>query len=169
MTSGWWQSSIPWGAALRLNAQGDVEFQDDEGKGNWVQATGVNGVLTKALYNYKVKMKEKTNLRAVDAELRAMLIDPATNTLKYKTWEFNDFGRWGWQLQQNGHGTAYFLHTTPLNEASYKADKNAIADLANSHGCIHIDPADRDTFIKKGYLNAGTEFEVRTYKEIGPP
>jgi len=56
-----------------------------------------------------------------------------------------------------------------LNEAAYKADKNAIADLTNSHGCIHVDPADRDDFIKKGYLNAGTEFEVRPYSESGPP
>jgi hypothetical protein len=169
VTSGWWKSSIPWGAKLRVNAKGDVEFQDDEGKGNWVQATGVNGVLTKALYHYKIHMKEKTNLSAVDAQLRAALINPATKDILITTWEDNDFGRWGWQLIKNGQGTAYFLHTSPLNEAAYKADKTAVADLSNSHGCIHIDPVTRDEFIKKGYLNAGTEFEVRPYSESGPP
>jgi L,D-transpeptidase catalytic domain len=169
VTASWWQSSIPWGAKLRLNAKGDVEYQDDEGKGNWVEATGVNGVLTKALYGYKTRMKEKTSLNAVDAELRAILINPVTRDLVGTIWERNDFGRWGWQLMQHGHGTPYFLHTTPLNEAAFKADKNAIADLSNSHGCIHIDPADRDDFIKKGYLDTGTEFEVRPYSESGPP
>jgi L,D-transpeptidase catalytic domain len=169
VTSSWWQSSIPWGAALRINAKGDVEFKDDEGRGNWVQATGINGVLTKALYGYKTRMKEKTTLWAVDAHLRDTLIDPASKTLKSATWLLNDFGRWGWQLLANGQGTAYFLHTTPLNENAYNSDHNSIADLANSHGCIHIDPHDRDDFIKKGYLNAGTEFEVRPYNESGPP
>jgi len=169
VTSGWWRSSIPFGAKLRLNAKGDVEFQDDEGKGNWVQATGVDGVLTKALYRYKIHIREKTNLWAVDAELRAALINPATKTLAVTTWELNDFGRWGWQLLLHGHGTPYFLHTTPLDESNYSQDKNTVADLTNSHGCIHIDPADRDDFFKKGYLNAGTEFEVRPYSESGPP
>ncbi len=118
VTSGWWHSAIPWGAKLRLNAKGDVEFQDDEGKGNWVEATGADGVLTKALYRYKTNIKEKTNLRTVDAELRAALINPVTKDLRVTTWEFNDFGRWGWQLLRNGHGTPYFVHTTPLNAAA---------------------------------------------------
>src|SRR5262249_48916847 len=111
----------------------------------------------------------KTNLRKVDAELRAALINPVTKVLAVTTWERNDFGRWGWQLMRNGHGTPFFVHTTPLNEAAYKADKNTVADLTNSHGCIHIDPADRDDFIRKGYFAAGTEFEVRPYSESGPP
>ena len=169
VTSSWWQSSIPYDAALRLNAKGDVEFQDDEGKGNWVQATGANGVLTKALYGYKTRMKEKTTPAAVDAELRASLINPITKTLRTTIWKDNDFGRWGWQLVRKGEGTPYFLHTTPLNEKAYEADNKTVADISNSHGCIHIDPFDRDDFIKKGYLEAGTEFEVRPYSEKGPP
>jgi hypothetical protein len=169
VTSGWVKSSIPWGATLRLNARGDVEFQDDEGKGNWAPATGADGVLTKALFRWKTNMKEKTDLGKVDAELRAALINPATGALTVTTWEFNDFGRWGWQLMLHGQGTPYFVHTTPLDERNYEADPKTLADLTNSHGCIHIDPADRDDFIRKGYLNAGTEFEVRPYNESGPP
>jgi len=169
VTSGWWKSSIPWNAKLRINAKGDVEYQDDEGRGNWVQATGVHGKLTQALFAYKTHMKEKTTLRKVDAELRAALIDPTTNTLLVTVWKLNDFGRWGWQLLQQGHGTPYFLHTTPLDENNFEKDKNTVADLTNSHGCIHIDPADRDDFDKKHYLDAGTEFEVRPYSESGPP
>jgi hypothetical protein len=169
VTPGWWRSSIPYGATLRLNAKGDIEYQDDEGKGNWVQATGSNGVLTKALFGYKTRMKEKTSLAAVDAELRAALIDPVSKKLRGTIWDVNDFGRWGWQLLKNGHGTAYYLHTTPLQESAYIADKTAFADLTNSHGCIHVDPADRDDFMTKGYLKAGTEFEVRPYSESGPP
>jgi hypothetical protein len=169
VTSGWTKSAIPYGARLRLNAKGDIEYQDDEGKGNWAPATGANGALTKALYGYKIRMKEKTTLKAVDAELRAALINPVTKMLVGTLWDVNDFGRWGWQLLKNGHGTPYFVHTTPLQERDYSQDPTTIADLENSHGCIHIDPADRDDFIKKGYLNAGTEFEVRPYSESGPP
>ena len=135
----------------------------------WIAATGVNGVLTKAVFAYRIRMKEKTNIRAVDVEVRATLVNPVTNTLLLTTWDRNDFGRWGWQLMRHGHGTEYFLHTSPLNEAAYKKDKTSRADLFNSHGCIHIDPIDRDDFIQKGYLEAGTEFEVRPYSENGPP
>lgn len=169
VTSGWWTSSIPYGATLRLNAKGDIEYQDDEGKGNWVLATSIHGVLTKALYGYKVRMKEKTTLSAVDSQLRKALIDPVSKALRGTIWDVNDFGRWGWQLLKNGHGTPYYLHTTPLQENAYKADKTTVADLGNSHGCVHIDPFDRDDFMTKGYLKAGTEFDVRPYSESGPP
>lgn len=41
--------------------------------------------------------------------------------------------------------------------------------LGNSHGCIHIRPSHRDEMMKKGYLKAGIEIEVKPYGQKGPP
>ena len=85
------------------------------------------------------------------------------------TWEFNDFGKWGWNLRLQGAHTPYYLHTTAENEATVKNDRTTFVELSNSHGCIHIDPIDRDDFMSKHYLDEDTEFEVRPYTESGPP
>jgi hypothetical protein len=83
------------------------------------------------------------------------------------TWELNDFGRWGWNLLHHGRRTPYFIHTTSDDEAFAKAGR--AIDLVNSHGCVHVIPAERNRMISAGYLKQGMDFEVRPYSESGPP
>ena len=63
--------------------------------------------------------------------------------------------------------TAYFIHTTPEDEAADA--KKAAVFLANSHGCVHLVPSERERLMKAGYLKEGMHFEVRPYTETGPP
>ncbi len=162
----WTTSAIPWGAKLRIN-KGEVEYQDDSGKGGWIQVTGSKGVLTLAHLHFQQKNKKKITLLEADTAVRNALIDSSTGALRITTWELNDFGRWGWNLRLKGQHTGYYVHTTPKDEQSTAAGQVVL--LANSHGCIHIRPADRDDFISKGYLKEGVDFEVRPYSETGPP
>ena len=165
----WWKSALPWGAAFRINAGGEVEYQDDSGKGGWTLVTGRSGVLTKAYLNFKLKSKEKMTQVQAEKDIRGWLIDPVSKKLTMSSWELNDFGQWGWNLRLNGAHTPYYLHTTPVDEASVKKDKSVFVALTNSHGCIHISPVDRDDFMSKHYLDEGADFEVRPYTETGPP
>jgi hypothetical protein len=82
-------------------------------------------------------------------------------------WLLNDFGRWGWNLRRHGHRSPYFIHTTPEDEAATAAGRAVF--LANSHGCVHLIPLERDRMMAQRFLKEGTEFEVRRYGEIGPP
>jgi lipoprotein-anchoring transpeptidase ErfK/SrfK len=84
-----------------------------------------------------------------------------------KVWERNDFGKWAFNVRRGGRRTPYYIHTTPEDE--YATAHGLAFSLAQSHGCIHIRPADRDTMITEGYLAAGTRIEVKGYKETGPP
>lgn len=38
-----------------------------------------------------------------------------------------------------------------------------------SHGCVHIQPVDRDEMMRKGYLKKGVVVEIKPYGEVGPP
>jgi hypothetical protein len=163
----WTTSAIPWGATLRINKDGEVEYQDDSGKGGWHLVTGPKGVLTQAHFDFKRRSGVHITMAEAITTVRNALIDTATLKLRMTTWEFNDFGRWGWNLRRGGKPTAYFVHTTPDDERTTAEGKAVF--LANSHGCIHIRPNDRDDFIGKGYLNEGVEFDVRPYSETGPP
>ncbi len=160
----WPSSVIAWGSALRLTADGEVEYEKSPGR--WVLATGPKGAVTAAKMAFHQRSGLKPKLADVIADTRAMFIDSAGNL--YKTeWEKNDFGRWGWNLRRNGESTAYFIHTTPNDEMA-TAQGKAVA-LANSHGCLHLVPAERDRLMKAGFLKEGTPFEVRPYTETGPP
>ncbi len=161
----WPASTIPWGAALRISPSGEAEFESSPGK--WLVATGPNGVITQAKMNFLRRDKLNPDLSQVAKQIRDAIIDPATKTLFTTTWEHNDFGRWGWNLLQNGHGTPYFVHTTPTDEHASAQGKAVF--LTNSHGCIHLVPTERDRLMSAGYLKQGVSFEVRPYTETGPP
>ncbi len=161
----WPFSTIPWGAALRINASGEVEFETSPGK--WRLATGPSGVVVQAFIIFLRKDKKNPKLSDVVDGVRKVFIDPGTKKLRMATWDKNDFGRWGWNLLQNGHGTPYFVHTTPEDEQATAQGKAVF--LLNSHGCIHLMPAERDRLMTGGYLKQGVSFEVRPYTESGPP
>lgn len=163
-TPSWPNSVIPWGAALRING-GEVEYQTTGG--NWRVATGPDGDVTQAKMAFERRGGSIPVLADQMAQTRAKFIDPATGALRSATWEKNDFGVWGWNLLRDGRQTAYYVHTTPENEA--QASSGTSIDLENSHGCIHLDPAERDRLMNAGVLKQGTPFEVRPYSETGPP
>lgn len=162
----WPNSAIPYGATLRIH-NGECEYESDTRPGVWHVVTGPTGVVTQAVIAFARRDGTKVNVKEVTEKVRGAFIDPKTNTLRFTEWKANDFGRWGWNLRNKGGGTAYFIHTTPDDEAATE-DKKAFF-LANSHGCIHIRPRDRDEMIKLGYLKQGVGFEVRSYDEKGPP
>jgi hypothetical protein len=161
----WPMSVIPWGAALRVNGDGEVEYE--AAPGNWQLATGLKGSVTRAQITFFQKDHLKVDPADVAKGVRNIFIDPATKTLRTSTWDKNDFGRWGWNLLRDGQPTPYFIHTTPEDE--HASDLAKAVFLSNSHGCIHLVPNERDRLMKAGYLKAGVPFEVRPYSETGPP
>jgi len=164
-TAGWPYSVIPWGATLRKNASGEAEYQTNSGQ--WRTATGLHGDVTNAQMSFAHRGGKYPPINEVAKHIRNVFIDPATGNLLSATWEKNDFGRWGWNLRQNGKPTAYYIHTTPRDEHTTAAGRAVF--LANSHGCIHLVPAERDRLISAGYLKEGIQLEVRPYNEVGPP
>lgn len=106
-------------------------------------------------------------LEALAKQVRAIFVDPAAKTLRFTTWQQNDFGRWGWNLRRGGAQTAYYVRTTPPDENATAQGKAVF--LTNSHGCIHLKPNDRDELDRLGYLKERVELEVRTCVEMGPP
>jgi hypothetical protein len=159
-------SVIPWGAALRLNGAREVEFRDNGG--TWRLATGPKGEVTQAEFAY-LRRDGFTHVdpQAVYDRVHDIFVDPKTSTLLSPTWEKNDFGRWGWNLRKNGKATGFYVHTTAKDEAA-TATARAVY-LANSHGCVHLVPTERDMMIARGYPQTGVDFEVRGYTEKGPP
>jgi hypothetical protein len=164
-TKGWPMSVIPFGANLRINPAGEVEYSD-----NWMYwrlATGPQGTVTKAyqasLRARHVPFAENTTIR----EVREIFIHPFTGALRTNTYILNDFGRWSWNLRRNGKPTVFYIHTTPLDEANTMSGH--AVDLENSHGCVHIKPSERDRMMAAGFLQEGVTFEVRQYVERGPP
>jgi hypothetical protein len=165
-TGSWPMSVIPWGAALRLNQDREVEFSGD-GR-TWRVATGPRGEVTRAELAYLARDGHRNVPRQlVYDHVYEIFVDSNTRKLHSTIWEKNDFGRWGWNLRQNGKNTGFYVHTTPDDEAASAAAKAVF--LTNSHGCVHLVPSDRDVMIARGYLQPGVDFEVRSYNEKGPP
>jgi hypothetical protein len=150
---------------LRINSDDEVEFE--AAPNTWRLATGPKGVVVQATLSFYQRDKLKVKLADVIRDARLNFVDPATNALWSTTWKKNDFGRWGWNLLLNGHPTAYYIHTTPDDEATSAQGKAVF--LGNSHGCIHLVPSERDRLMSLGYLKQGIPFEVRPYTEVGPP
>jgi hypothetical protein len=90
-----------------------------------------------------------------------------------KTWVFNDFGplavryfrdlNGNRKLDGNERLEGEMIHTTPQDEAA--TARGLTVTLAQSHGCVHVKPADRDTMIKMGILSSGNSFVVHGYSE----
>lgn len=89
------------------------------------------------------------------------------------TWVFNDFGpisiRWfkdhngNKVLDKNEVLSGQMFHTTPENEA--EASQGKTVHLVHSHGCIHLNPKDRDVIMSLGGFKPKTTFVVHRYDE----
>jgi hypothetical protein len=165
VTTGTWpRSAIPYGARLRILLDGRIEFESP-GK-IWLPVTGPKGVVVKYMQEFARRDGQKRTVEDCDEELKSLLL-AKNGWLRPAYWDLNDFGRWGWNLTRGGALTPYYVHTTPETEWATVEGKHVL--LTNSHGCVHITPAERDKMVALGYLKKGVEFEVRKYSETGPP
>lgn len=91
-----------------------------------------------------------------------------------RTWVFNPFGplavRFFEDLDGDGKLDAKserldgaMFHTTAENEAEIA--QGASLKMTNSHGCIHMQPHDRDTMISMRALRRGTKLIIHGYDE----
>jgi len=147
-------SKIKWGTPLKEeNGQLFIKFQ-----GQW-----------KLLKNYTSVTKDQ--IKQYHRQLYG--------TAKIPTqWVFNDFGHMtcyyfkdinkNRKLDKSAgervHGE--FIHTTPTDEANTRLGLPVF--LTESHGCVHVKPADIDIMIEKGYLRKGNLFIVHKYNEAAP-
>lgn len=152
-TRNWTFSQIPYGAALRWSNDGqNVQFRPSNEE-HWSNATAVAGA--RSPLNQPLSVAD--------------LLDPA-DTIPGEHWanhlpklyKRNDFGTHAWNLERSGARTAYYVHTTPVDEMNTEVGDNVL--LETSHGCLHIKPADRDEMMKQGYLQAGVRFTVKSYR-----
>ena len=135
-TSNWSTSQIMWDADIRQRPDGEIEFRDP-GSAAWVLATG-----TSCKLRYPLSIEDFKD----DA-----------GKIKQK-WDLNDFGKRGYKLQNS---PGLYLHTSAEDE--FKALSGQSSELTHSHGCIHIDPLDRQKLEDNGYLHGGVNLRVRKY------
>jgi hypothetical protein len=158
-TKNWPQSVVPWGAPIRDN-NGIIEYQV---RGAWKPASGRLGEVTHAIQLFARRSGKTIGLMQADEVARDMFF---SNGVLIPFWNKNDFGNWSWNLKKAGHRTAYYIHTTPDDEAATAAGK--AFELVQSHGCVHLRPLDRDEMIMNKALKAGVEVEVKPYGLVGP-
>jgi hypothetical protein len=151
-TPSWPLSKIKWGTRLKdMPGKNDVWYELPSGK--WASIT--------------------KDLKIKRFELIQLYYDLYGNLKVPDTWVFNDFGpvaiRWFKDLNGNKRLdgserlSGQMFHTTPTNEAQYKAGKPI--KLEPSHGCIHLKPADRDVIFSFGAFKPKTPFIVHKYHE----
>ncbi len=144
VTSSWYFSQIPWGAEIRATEAG-YQYRW-AGRTGWLWATP------------HAAGKLKRPLIARDFEgLPEVTRDGET----FRIWNKNDFGPISWNLVPSDQ----YVHTTPEAEAARAATPATETSLAFSHGCVHIDPGERDEMVSRGYLRAGVLFIVHRWDE----
>lgn len=149
VTSNWPNSQIPWGAEIRKNEDG-YQYRSP-GRTSWSWATRPS---TREL---------KAPLATADFE---DLPEVTRGGVTYLMWDKNDFGPIAWKLVPSD----LYVHTTPAaeaqkTEAEESAEEGAETILEVSHGCIHIDPRERDEMVERGYLREDIRFVVRRWDE----
>jgi hypothetical protein len=93
------------------------------------------------------------------------------------SWVFNDFGPWSVRYFRDNNGnnrldpgeklSGEMIHTTPDNEG--EAAQGKAVQLFESHGCIHIKPADRERFHQAGAFAKGNALVISRYDSPAPP
>lgn len=152
ITPTWPMSKIKWGTALLDQPQlNDVYYRLPSTK--WGSVKNDIGIdrktIVKLYFDYYGKMRVPS------------------------VWVFNDFGpiaiRWFKDtngnkiLDKNERLSGQMFHTTPQNEAEVSLGKPV--QLTPSHGCIHLNPRDRDVIMNMGGFKPKTTFVVRKYNE----
>jgi hypothetical protein len=91
-------------------------------------------------------------------------------------WVFNDFGAWAvryfvdknrdHKLDDGESLSGEMFHTTPENEAQVGTGQSV--SFTPSHGCIHLNPIERDKLHQAGAFDQGTDLVIHSYKETVP-
>lgn len=144
VTSNWPNSQIPWGAEIRKNEDG-YQYRSP-GRTSWSWATRPSA------------RELKAPLLTGDFE---DLPEVTRNGVTYLMWNKNDFGPIAWRLVPSD----LYVHTTPAAEAEKTEAEEGETVLELSHGCIHIDPRERDEMVERGYLREDVPFVVRRWDE----
>jgi hypothetical protein len=145
VTSNWPLSQIPWGAEIRKNEDG-YQYRS-AGRTSWSWATRKSAREGGGL---------NTPLSTDDFE---ELPEVIRDGVSYLIWNKNDFGPIAWNLVPGDQ----YVHTTPIAEA--QTARGAPTNLELSHGCIHLDPRERDEMVQRGYLGEGIPLVVRRWDE----
>ena len=139
VTSSWPNSQIAWGAELR-EVGGEIQYKDRDGEWKW--ATGDKRQVKHEI-DRKYFHEDKDTSKPVDA-----------------TWRHNDFGPISFKIQGS---PGLYIHTTPGDEEAF--EQGTEDELTCSHGCLHVQPADRDRLITRGYLAKGVKIVIKKYAE----
>jgi hypothetical protein len=146
-TSVWDDSEIAWGAPLR-RVDGQVQFKNP-GQ-DWQFATGPQAKLKQRYYPRDFEEGYGTPL---------------------KEWRKNAFGKTAFRVEGS---PGLFIHTGPREETALRQEEEAHQvhtplELTHSHGCLHVDPFDRDEMMKTGYLQKGVTLVIKRYDESLDP
>lgn len=148
VSSNWTYSQIPWGAEIRKSEDG-VQYRS-AGRTSWSWAT--RHAATPGALKVPLVADDFEDLPEVDR-------DGTT----YSIWNKNDFGPLAWHLVPSDD---LYVHTTPVaEEQNAQGTADAATSLELSHGCIHIDPRERDEMMQRGYLAEDVPFVVRRWDE----
>ena len=150
ITKSWSTSQIAWGAPLREHG-GNIEFKNP-GE-NW-----------------------RVAVRGDEPELgieKKEFYEDEAQTMLSPTWRKNDFGETGFRVEGS---PGLFVHTSPDTEEALKeecaaqgTDEQHVVhqemQLGHSHGCLHVDPYDRNRWMRTGYLQKGVTIVIKKYED----
>ncbi len=134
-TSNWYYSQISWGAQIRETDDGQIEILEPGAK-QWTMATGPKSTL-------------KDPMQPRDFYKGGTLM---------KTWTKNDFGEKGYKVQGS---PGLYVHTSPQDEEAVLRGETPTLD--HSHGCLHVNPAERQRLEKEGFLQGGVSLTIKKY------
>lgn len=151
-TSAWNMSRIGNGTSIRRNGPGDFEMKVGD---TWQPVP--DNIMNDSIW----KLLKPADMKG-DQPDPAPVNEPDT---RIKTYNQNDFGDMAYKLipDQGKPDQGFYVHTTPQDEADTTLGKEVKLD--HSHGCVHIEPHERDEMIARGYLQAGARFVCKRYDE----
>ncbi len=173
-TDSWNMSKIAWGTPIRASRTDTRKLEYLSPSGKWRPSTST---YTEEVHEINRRPRKITRLLSVNDVMRLNRFLRDSHDFP-ETWLFSDFGpvavRYYRDKNRNRRRDANeplsgeMIHTTQVNEGeSYQArgDSSKVF-LFDSHGCIHIKPADRDTLIKAGAFKKGMTLVIHPYSEI---
>jgi hypothetical protein len=160
-TNTWPWSKISWGTRLKVDAvAGEVLFEAGGSGRPWTKVRErIPGISTRDIRDAYWALYGGSRKYDADGDQVPEI------------WVFNDFGpkavRYfrdldhNRRLDANERLSGEMIHTTPDNEAEAALGDPVV--LGPSHGCIHVDPFDRDRLHRAGAFNRGTDLFIHGY------